>query len=58
LKHYPTGILQQNSDLVLAGKTLADLYAKNLAAKNAVAKAAGYAVFSAFGFKFIFMGGA
>jgi lipid-binding SYLF domain-containing protein len=42
----------------VANKTLADLYAKNPAAKNAVSKAAGYAVFSDFGFKFIFMGGA
>jgi lipid-binding SYLF domain-containing protein len=42
----------------VANKTLDDLYAKNPAAKNAVSKAAGYAVFSDFGFKFIFMGGA
>jgi lipid-binding SYLF domain-containing protein len=42
----------------MANKALSDLYAKNPAAKAEISKAAGYAVFSDFGFKFIFMGGA
>ena len=42
----------------MANKTLSDLYAKNPAAKAEIAKAAGYAVFSDFGFKFMFLGGA
>jgi len=42
----------------MANKAIADLYAKNPAAKDAIAKSAGYAGFSDFGFKFIFMGGA
>jgi lipid-binding SYLF domain-containing protein len=42
----------------MANKTLSDLYAKNPAAKAEIAKAAGYAVFSDFGFKFVWLGGA
>jgi lipid-binding SYLF domain-containing protein len=42
----------------MANKALSDLYAKTPAAKTEISKAAGYAVFSDFGFKFIFMGGA
>jgi lipid-binding SYLF domain-containing protein len=49
---------QQDSVRDMANKTLSDLYAKHPAAKDAVAKAAGYAVFSDFGFKVMFMGGA
>jgi lipid-binding SYLF domain-containing protein len=49
---------QQASVRGMANKALADLYAKNPAAKTEISKAAGYAVFSDFGFKFIFMGGA
>ena len=49
---------QQGSVRDMANKALADLYAKNPAARTEVSKAAGYAVFSDFGFKFIFMGGA
>jgi lipid-binding SYLF domain-containing protein len=49
---------QQASVRDMANKTLADLYAKTPAAKAEISKAAGYAVFSDFGFKFIFMGGA
>ena len=42
----------------VANTTLAQLYAKYPAAKSEIAKAAGYAVFSDFGFKFMFLGGA
>jgi lipid-binding SYLF domain-containing protein len=42
----------------MANQTLVQLYAKYPAAKPEISKAAGYAVFSDFGFKFIFMGGA
>jgi lipid-binding SYLF domain-containing protein len=42
----------------MASKTLADLYAKNAAAKDAISKSAGYAVFSDFGFKVMWLGGA
>jgi hypothetical protein len=49
---------QQDSVRDLANKTLSDLYTKNPAAKDAIAAAAGYAVFSDFGFKVIFLGGA
>lgn len=42
----------------MANRTLSDLYAKNPAAKAEIAKAAGYAVFSDFGFKFVWLGGA
>ena len=41
----------------MANKTLAQLYAKHPAAKDAVTKAAGYAVFSDFGFKVWTLGG-
>ena len=49
---------QQDSVRDMANKTLAQLYAKHPAAKDAVAKAAGYAVFSDFGFKVWTLGGA
>lgn len=49
---------QQASVRDMANKALAELYAKSPAAKTDISKAAGYAVFSDFGFKFIFMGGA
>jgi lipid-binding SYLF domain-containing protein len=49
---------QQASVRDMANKALAELYAKSPAAKTEISKAAGYAVFSDFGFKFIFMGGA
>ena len=42
----------------LTAKTLDQLYQKEPAAKGAVANAAGYAVFSDFGFKLMVMGGA
>ena len=48
---------QQDSVRDMANKTLSDLYTKHPAAKSAIAKAAGYAVFSDFGFKAVFMGG-
>jgi len=49
---------QQDSVRDMANKTLSQLYAKHPAAKDAIAKASGYAVFSDFGFKFMFLGGA
>jgi lipid-binding SYLF domain-containing protein len=49
---------QQDSVRDMANKTLAQLYTKNPAAKDAVMKAAGYAVFSDFGFKVWTLGGA
>ena len=49
---------QQDSVRDMANKTLAQLYAKHPVAKDAVAKAAGYAVFSDFGFKVWTLGGA
>ena len=49
---------QQDSVRDMANKTLSDLYTKHPAAKDAIAKAAGYAVFSDFGFKVVFLGGA
>jgi len=49
---------QQDSVRDMANKTLDQLYMKHPAAKDAVAKSAGYAVFSDFGFKFMFLGGA
>ena len=49
---------QQDSVRDMANKTISDLYTKHPAAKDAIAKAAGYAVFSDFGFKVMFMGGA
>ncbi len=49
---------QQDSVRAMANKTLADLYAKHPAAKAEISKAAGYAVFSDFGFKVWTLGGA
>jgi lipid-binding SYLF domain-containing protein len=49
---------QQDSVRDMANKTLSDLYSQHPAAKDAIAKAAGYAVFSDFGFKVMFLGGA
>ena len=48
---------QQDSVRDMANKTLAQLYTKHPAAKDAVTKAAGYAVFSDFGFKVWTLGG-
>ena len=42
----------------IARQTLAQLYQANPGSRNAIRKAAGYAVFSDFGMKIIFMGGA
>lgn len=42
----------------MASQTLAQLDQANPGARNAIQKAAGYAVFSNFGMKIIFMGGA
>jgi lipid-binding SYLF domain-containing protein len=50
--------VQQESVRAMASQTLADLYKTNPDAKSAIANAAGYAVFSDFGFKLMFMGGA
>jgi lipid-binding SYLF domain-containing protein len=49
---------QQDSVRDMANKTLDQLYMKHPAAKDAVSKAAGYAVFSDFGFKVWTLGGA
>jgi lipid-binding SYLF domain-containing protein len=49
---------QQDSVRDMANKTLSQLYAKHPAAKDVIAKAAGYAVFSDFGFKVWTLGGA
>ena len=49
---------QQESVRAMVDQTLAQLYAKNPAAKAEIANAAGYAVFSDFGFKVIWLGGA
>ena len=49
---------QQDSVRDMANATLTQLYTKNPAAKSEIAKAAGYAVFSDFGFKVIWLGGA
>jgi len=49
---------QQDSVRDMANKTLDQLYMKHPAAKDAVAKSAGYAVFSDFGFKVWTLGGA
>ena len=49
---------QQDSVRDMANKTMAQLYTKHPAAKDVVAKAAGYAVFSDFGFKVWTLGGA
>ena len=44
---------QQDSVRDMANKALSDLYMKNPATRDAIAKSAGYAVFSNFGFKVI-----
>ena len=49
---------QKDSLRAMASQTLAQLYKTNPAAKSAISNAAGYAVFSDFGFKLSFMGGA
>lgn len=49
---------QQNSIRGMANQTLSELYNRNPATKDVVSKAAGYAVFSDFGFKVIWLGGA
>ncbi len=49
---------KQDSIREMSKQTLTQLYARNPAVKPEVAKAAGYAVFSDFGFKFMFLGGA
>ncbi len=49
---------QQDSVRDMASQTLAQLYTKHPAAKDVLAKAAGYAVFSDFGFKVWTLGGA
>jgi lipid-binding SYLF domain-containing protein len=49
---------QQDSVRAMANQTLTQLYAKYPVAKEALAKAAGYAVFSDFGFKVWTLGGA
>jgi lipid-binding SYLF domain-containing protein len=49
---------QQDSVRDMANKTLSQLYTKHPAVKDAIAKAAGYAVFSDFGFKVWTLGGA
>ena len=48
---------QQDSVRDMANKTLSQLYEKHPAAKDVIAKAAGYAVFSDFGFKVWTLGG-
>jgi len=49
---------QQDEVRDMATTTLSQLYAQNPAAKDAIAKAAGYAVFTDYGFKLLIMGGA
>jgi len=49
---------QQDSVRDMANKTMAQLYTKHPAAKDVIARAAGYAVFSDFGFKVWTLGGA
>jgi len=49
---------QQDSVRDMASKALSDLFKKHPAAKDAIAKAPGFAVFSDFGFKMMFLGGA
>jgi len=49
---------QQDSVRDMANATLTQLYAKYPAVKSEIARAAGYAVFSDFGFKVIWLGGA
>jgi lipid-binding SYLF domain-containing protein len=57
-KTQPEKDTARDSIRAMTQQTLADLYKKEPAAKGAVAGAAGYAVFSDFGFKVMFMGGA
>jgi lipid-binding SYLF domain-containing protein len=49
---------QRDSVRAMASQTLTQLYKGDPAAQNAVAKSAGYAVFSDFGMKVMFLGGA
>jgi lipid-binding SYLF domain-containing protein len=49
---------EQDSVRDMVSQTLAQLYKTHPAARDVIAKSAGYAVFSDFGFKAIFMGGA
>jgi lipid-binding SYLF domain-containing protein len=49
---------QQDSVRQMANETLAQLYEKHPAAKDAIAKSAGYAVFSDYGFEAILLGAA
>jgi lipid-binding SYLF domain-containing protein len=49
---------QQDSVRNMANNTLSQLYAKNPAMKGVIESSAGHAVFSDFGFKVMFMGGA
>ncbi len=49
---------QQNEVRDMAKTTLTQLYAQNPAARDAVMKATGYAVFTDYGFKVLIMGGA
>ena len=49
---------QQDSVREMANTTLAQLYTKNPTARDVIARSAGYAVFSDFGFKVWTMGGA
>jgi lipid-binding SYLF domain-containing protein len=48
---------QKDSLRAMANQSLAQLYKANPAAKSVITNAAGYAVFSDFGFKLSFMGG-
>ena len=49
---------QQDSVRDMANKALSDLFKKHPDAKHAISKAPGFAVFSDFGFKMMFLGGA
>ena len=49
---------QQESVRDMANKALSDLYQKHPATKEVIDKAPGFAVFSDFGFKMMFLGGA
>ena len=49
---------QRDSVRAMASQTLAQLHQRDPAAQNAVATSAGYAVFSDFGMKVMFLGGA
>ena len=57
-KTQPEKDTARDSIRAMTQKTLVALYKKEPTAKGAVAGAAGYAVFSDFGFKVLFMGGA